>query len=695
MARKYDPKDGGGRGGNSRTPRTNPRQNQDPGRTSPPTPTRPEPNTRPTNTDPGRSGNASGRSMFNWGLGQQEPQAGEPLGGYLPDVAGDEVYGYGGRMGTMDESFEPVPPPAPEAPVAPQQAAPAFNPTLPQFRYSDNQYLPTQRTGGPAVRGSGSSQELAENDRMQAYHRGDALDQDYVTDVNESKGRQNFYEQQGYNQYAPFLNGGGGYTADENAAILGQDRLDQMQLTQEEADSYQLTPEEQSAIQGNPDLAYRYFQPDRERAIQGEGINDQRGAVNGLRDGLDGAVDADRMRVSDQFLGGLGDVVTDTGGRVREALGSPDLDVSGQFLNDYRMDPNEQQDIVTGAGIGVRNRYGAASDELSRNARAAGMNPAGVAVMRQRFERQAAGDSADAQTMARINASNAAAERLRTGEDMRVRYGQNLAGMRADAEQRFGQFHADAGLSGEGLRVNAEQGLSGIRSDNARVSGLAALDTERGIANTRLGTEQRTTDIGIGLDQGADDRRAERSAMLGTNRQNASVNLANNRFDRRAYADQATTNRTGAVAGARRQDQQEARGWVTGMQGQANNNAQAGLDRRGNLYGTQGNLVGGSTRTKSVAEGTPGKGERIFAATLGGAQGAFSGAFGGGGEKGGIVTKPTYMLLGEAGPEAVVPLGLQDDSEVLPSLTMQPGSFDTAPPMRGASAYSYRYKKAS
>jgi hypothetical protein len=76
-----------------------------------------------------------------------------------------------------------------------------------------------------------------------------------------------------------------------------------------------------------------------------------------------------------------------------------------------QMTPEQQQQMVTGAGISAGANTAAATDAAERAAAAAGGNPAAVAAYRARTASTVGAQAGDAQTQARIAASNAAAQR--------------------------------------------------------------------------------------------------------------------------------------------------------------------------------------------------------------------------------------------------------------------------------------------
>lgn len=315
--------------------------------------------------------------------------------------------------------------------------------------------------------------------------------------------------------------------------------------------------------------------------------------------------------------------------------------------------------------------------------------------MQSRLQREAASGAGDQMTRARVQADAAAADRMARGEDMRLRYGQNLAGMQTDAALQVGNQRRSALTTGEQMRLDANRDIGNRRFDAARIGGQAGMDTADRNAATSLENERFLMQTGMQGQQQADDRASDRAQAVATNRQDVTRYGQATRYGQGMDINQAQSGRNQQVADARRQDSQEARGYVTGRQGQSQQAVQAGLNRRGDLYATRAGAVGRNTGNKIQAEGTPGKGERIVSGIIG-AAGSVAGGWLGGKAQGGVVTQPTYALVGEAGPEAIVPL-TGEDPEVLPGIAMQYGQepFTTAPmPSRKAPAYGKQLRYA-
>jgi hypothetical protein len=114
------------------------------------------------------------------------------------------------------------------------------------------------------------------------------------------------------------------------------------------------------------------------------------------------------------------------------------------------------------------------------------------------------------------------------------------------------------------------------------------------------------------------------------------------------------------------------------QQGQTQNqNAQNARQRQQQTYGTQTSGTNQATAIGAAADNANKSRPGIFDKIVGGVTGAVGALGGGEGMKaigladGGVVTKPTYALIGEDGPEAVVPLGgYRARAKTRPSLAM-------------------------
>jgi hypothetical protein len=286
------------------------------------------------------------------------------------------------------------------------------------------------------------------------------------------------------------------------------------------------------------------------------------------------------------------------------------------------------------------------------------------------------------------------------------------------------------------------------------------MGSETDLANRRLALQQSISTRGNEAERDVDDVQTARARDLSLNRQGTSQYLQGQRYNRGAAANTALSNRYQYGADARRADAQEARGWTRSQVDQANQNYNNTNNRRLQLYGQQAGLGQGATRNAGQLYESDQNRPKTWEKILGGALGAAGAIWSdermkedvekvgkldnnlpvyryrykgepttqigvmaqdveqqnpaavhespsgmkkvnyleatGGKADGGLITRPTMAMLGEQGPEMVVPLNGQPGAQVPPSMMLQYGApppFSTAPPpARPKAAYSAQYR---
>jgi hypothetical protein len=508
-----------------------------------------------------------------------------------------------------------------------------------------------------------SPEELFEQDRQEAIRRGDLLNQQAQDRLGANVNRGNQYESYLRNLYMPEAEGGGGYSPEEMELIRGEADLGELQMTPEEAQGAYLTGEEQAGVAGDPYARMNYYRPDYLNQMQMGAEGAQRGAAQGLGSELRGVAGSRASALGEDYLPQLsetlnrGDTAVQQGiegteGAVRGAIDRRLLAQNPELAGNYRMSDAEKQDIITGAGISAGTGYRAAIDSTERAARAAGTDPLGVAAYRARTEREMAGEAGDAMTQARIQADREQAQREMALEQNRQQAEQYLAGATVGAEQDLGSRRLAAQNTALGRRLGAMSEAEQMRM---------------GQFNVRTGME------GAGASEAA---AAERARNLAGNRQQTQQYLSGQRYGRGMDINQLRSGRAQQIANTRLGAQQQARGFFGGLQEQANTNVGQEANRQGNLYGTPGQLREGASRGYLQASQAPRWWERAIGAgaqAVGAASGA--GAFNRPRRqqpinmaRGGVVTEPTLAVVGESGPEAVVPLNSKPDNYGRPSM---------------------------
>lgn len=575
-----------------------------------------------------------------------------------------------------------------------------LDPSYPPYLAPPQAPVPVRPRG--AVEGITQEQDprkAALQDRTFAYNRGSELDTSYLDDQNRAAFERNAFQNKLSGVYDPMIEGRGGLTPDQLSSITREGDLTGLNMSPDEIANSYLSPEERQAIQGNTNNRRKYFNPEMEGQIYDEGASRERGAVDQYGQGLQNSFDPNTLRPTSGFYNALGSGVDEFGRSVNQALDPNSLKVSDEFLKNYQLTPQQQQDIVTSAGATVGNRDKAAIGELERRARAAGTNPLGVAAQRMRMERESSANAADAGTAARVAASAEAAKRLQTGEAMRIGAGQTYAGLKTDAAGRVLDAGYRAATAAENARGAGERDIADRRMTVADRSGTAQIGSESDLAKRRLALQQNITQVGNEAERDVETADTERARYLAANRQGNDQYVQGQRYTRGTGAYDRLTDRYRYATDANRADAAEGRGYYNAQGNQANANYQAAAGQRAGIYGTQAGAGQAATRTQVGIDEAEKNRPKWYDKLIGAASGAAKAYFGGGYAQGGVVTEPTYALIGENGPEMVVPFNGQNP-QVPPSAAMlqpgQPQPFATAPPPpRGRSPYSQQYRYAS
>lgn len=474
--------------------------------------------------------------------------------------------------------------------------------------------------------------KIAANQRGLVWGRGDVLNQQQIDQGNYAAGNAAAYQQPIDQIAAQYMAGQGGYT-----------------------------PEEAAGIRGDTSSYSKYFNPEQSmgNVVQDQNTQfgilnnqqgEQKGAVSGLQTGLRGAIDPSALQqkstMGSEIGASVGAQKSELGGALdtessglKSAIDPNKLSLSSDFTNHYLMTPEEQQNIVSSAGISAGLKDAQAVGDTERAARAAGASPLGVGAYRARMATQQAADAGDAMTSARVAASNAAAARQQTNESMRLGSQQDISGRQMTAAETIGGQAAsnintvqeqgrEADLATEQNRQAAQQYLTGAGLQAATTGGEAA------IQNAQTATGQTTQAL-----QNAENQRIQQgqfNTATGTNIAQAQ--------------DVANSNRAGTVANTRINQQNTGIGIQQQSQQQQNQNAQNAYNRQLGVYGTQTSGSGQATNAGVQASQTPSTLDKVIGG-IGGAVGAL-GAL----DDGAVIDQPTVATLGEQGPEAVVPL---------------------------------------
>ncbi len=289
---------------------------------------------------------------------------------------------------------------------------------------------------------------------------------------------------------------------------------------------------------------------------------------------------------------------------------------TSQFAQKYQMTPAEQQDIVASTSADLASQRAGEEGDIQRAANAAGVSQLGVAAAENRVNVQGTAAAGDALTNARIAASNAAAARLQ--------------GIQT-AEQNTANTGVGAGAITAGAQTAAE--------------------------GQRIGAEQYSQQLGTGIATTEDAAAAARASQLYGIRQGNTQYAQQSTYGQNLATQQQLANANTNVAGARIAGQNNYLNFLTGQTGQtlgAQQTSQGLQQQNASTMLGNANTAGGQKANLSLG---------LDSNSLGTSVDKGVGSFIGNLRKGGIVKRVRKALIGEAGPEAVIPLRGDDMGE--------------------------------
>jgi hypothetical protein len=504
--------------------------------------------------------------------------------------------------------------------------------------------------------------QTAQDNRNIALQEGGQLQNEGQTLYNETGSNTDYYsdQQKGYQDQADQAYGQlqqtPGYTDQEAAQI--DPNFAQYQTGSDALNQQYLTGAEQNAIAGNPAAAMGYYDPSQLTQFEQHGDQIQDDATQNLQGNLTGAQQAGAS-AADRTLTNEGSSLVsafgDESAGLKAAVDPSQLGLSQGFSSNYLMTPGQQQDMVTAAGTTAGNQFRASEDQIQRQAAAQGnTSPAAVAAMTEQMDRDSAASAGDAMTEARIDASNAAAQRSQTEEQMRLGTAQDISSREQQNATTLGNTQIQAaetyGQQGQQNDLAQEQAAMNAASEG----GEAALSTAARTSASDVALAQQEQQTGQTLAGTADQEASQRATTLATNRQATTGNVQNTQYNQGMQTAEAGSQAGQTVANERIAGQNTYRQYLGG---QSNTMLNASQTARGqqigayggqtSAYGTQMGATNQATSTAVNANGQPGTADKI----IGGITGAISAL-----EDGGAGKKGKLAIVGEHGPEWVGPL---------------------------------------
>lgn len=462
-----------------------------------------------------------------------------------------------------------------------------------------------------------------------------------------------------------------GYNAQE-AGTIGQD------YTQDETgqDAYNktfLSAGDQAAMKGDPYSAMAYYNPQSltgETQTGNQAVDDQ---TQNMSLGLDAAINPDlaesqgyqdstNKAVGDES-NNMFDAVTGEQSTLNNSVDPSKLGVSSDYMNQEEMTPEQQQDMVTDAGVTTGDQYRSSEDNLTRAAQASGnSSPEAIAAAQDRLQQQSGAAAGEAQAQAKIAASNAAAGRLQTATTTQLGANQAIAGMKQQNATTVGQQQLNAAATEantaigaaqneENTRLGADTNIAGLQTNAATVAGQAAINAaSQNEANT-LKTDTANQATGEQLDAAGEAAAATRAGNVATNNQQTQQAENTNQYNQSTNSQQLNSQGQQTLGNARIAGNTQNLNFQTGEQTQAQQGNETSTGQQIQNFGTQTGAANTSTNTAGTIANSKAGQPSVLGQVLGGVSAA-AGAFL---EDGGVITEPTEATLGENGPEAVVP----------------------------------------
>lgn len=466
--------------------------------------------------------------------------------------------------------------------------------------------------------------KMSEQDRQAAYGWGNDIDADLQTRGSNASADEKYFKEQALKQYQD-LSSTPGYTEDEAADITRKKQYEDLNWNPQYEQDLQLTEDEKAGIAGNPNAGYNYYDPAFTQEIANNTSANVRGAFGRGQAGLNetlqnttrlqqGAYDPSKMAFSEGVGNEIDATVADGSTRMRDAADYNKLALDPNFKQKYEMGDQERDALVGRAQRQVGTQYKALNDDIElRAAQSGNASPQAVAAMKGRMARQSAVDMADARANAELDARAAQRGTYQTAEQMRLGAEQNYASLAAQIESDLISKGVDAKMAKEQARVQAEQAIASLNAEtaknisrqhlaNASAQQVRQMGMEADLGAQEQAANQFNQNTGISVATTADNTASTRAAQIAGNRQDVKQYAQQAQYDRGMGVNNAISQGAQTVANARREGQQEVRGYLTGQQAQASDNVNTANQQRTSNMGTTLGAANTATGNKQQYE---------------------------------------------------------------------------------------------
>lgn len=421
-----------------------------------------------------------------------------------------------------------------------------------------------------------------------------------------------------------------GYSQDQANAIMDQTGLNALQYTPQEAQALALTPGEttvgvdpttgQPGVYSDYSAMRNYFSPQVQQQMQ----NTVTGTNNAMNQAYQGGV-------SD-----VGNTLANSTAAINATIDPAQLGLSQQYQQNYQFTPEDQQAMVEAASRNVGLSTQAQQEQFQRQYAASGANaPLAEAAALNRYNQTGLSAAADAEVQAQIQAKQMALNTTQTAEATRLGAAQTEANLSNTSQQNIANRAVNTGLTQE------QTGITTAQQEGAQ----------------QLANQQYTANTGMNLENTINQGQVAQAQWAASNRQAMTQWGQNQAFQQGQYADTAQSQRATGIAQAAKTDINNALTNVNQQEGLAQTGSQAANTAANTAFGATNASGAQALQTAGALQGIanqqPSLGSQIGAGIAGAAAGAASIP---GLAKGGVITQPTVATVGEAGPEAIVPL---------------------------------------
>ena len=406
-----------------------------------------------------------------------------------------------------------------------------------------------------------------------------------------------------------------------------------------------LTPQQQSAIQGNTAAA----QEANASGEAGEGamLNQYQANLSGELGNYDTGTGA---AVSNLDTGVQGAQSNFSG--LNAAAGSFSLNFNPNGA-EQEITPAEEQEMQTAAGQRIGAQYQTAEDTLNRNAAAAGnTSPLALAAANARLQTQEASDQGNAEVTANLAAIQAQEQQATSIEGQREQAAQYQTGLQANAST------TEEAAAQNAASLAGTQGISAAENE-----GQQDINAANEYGQTSVNEANTLTGQSYGAANTADTENAARAALLGQNQQATTENINNTEYAQGTGSQQMTAAGATNVGQTAIAGQGAYRSGVAQQQALNQQGGQTAMGQQQTAASTLGSQLNqseanaGAFKNQSPTLAGQAAGVIGSVAQLANTGANAAGGGGGGAAKGGVFTEPTEAIIGERGPEAVVPIG--------------------------------------